>query len=89
MPAIMAVGVARQRAQGQKTIRMVTALIRSPVVTYTSAAVSRATGTIQVAHRSAARITGALLFSASSTNFTTLARVVSSPTLVAFIALKF
>ena len=51
--AMMAVGVARTNAQGQKTTRIVTARIISPVKNQVKAAEVRAMTTIQVAQRSA------------------------------------
>ena len=53
MAAMMAVGVASTRAQGQNTTRMVTARMISPVISQVRRAADRAMTTIQVAHRSA------------------------------------
>ena len=47
----MAVGVASTRAQGQKTTRMVTARMISPVISQVRTAAVRAMTTTQVAHR--------------------------------------
>ena len=51
--AIMAVGVARTRAQGQKTTSIVTARMIYPVASQVTMAAVRAMMTIQVAQRSA------------------------------------
>ena len=53
MAAIMAVGVARTKAQGQNTTNIVTALIISPVKNQVRPAADNAITTIQVAHLSA------------------------------------
>ena len=75
MAAMMAVGVASTRAQGQKTTRMVTARSTSPGTIQAPAAAVRAVTTIQVAQRSArltiralpASAAGRRMMSASST----------------------
>ena len=51
--AMIAVGVAKTRAQGQKTTKMVTARIISPVMIQVRSAAVRAITTIHVAQRSA------------------------------------
>ena len=65
--AIMAVGVASTRAQGQNTTRMVTARITWPVNSQVRAAAVSARITIQVAHRSARPTIFALPASADCT----------------------
>ena len=51
--SMMAIGVARTRAHGQNTTRIVTARMISPVKSQVRAAAKRAITTIQVAKRSA------------------------------------
>ena len=53
MAAMMAVGVARTRAQGQNTTKMVTARMICPVMSQVRTAAVRAITTIHVAQRSA------------------------------------
>ena len=61
------VGVARARAQGQKTTKTVTALIISDVIKYAAIAIIKAAGTSQPAHLSTILCIGALFSSASFT----------------------
>ena len=75
-----AVGVASTRAHGQKTTRIVTARISSPVTSHVTQAMESAAATIQVAHRSASRTIFARLASADSTSFAMRAIVEASPT---------
>ena len=84
--AMMAVGVAKTRAQGQKTTRMVTARMISPVRSQVKAAALRAITTIQVAHRSAMPTIFAFPASADCTRRIMRWMELSSPTLVAFIS---
>ena len=67
MAAIIAVGVARTRAQGQNTTRIVTERTISWVIIPAIAAVSIARGTSQLAALSASLCIGAFRFSASLT----------------------
>ena len=83
MAAIMAVGVASTRAQGQNTTKIVTARISSPVTKPVMAAADRAITTIQVAHRSASPTIFALPASADWTSRTIRWMELSSPTRVA------
>jgi len=83
MAAMMAVGVASTRAQGQKTTRMVTARSTSPVTIQVPAAAVRAVTTIQVAQRSARLTIRALPASADCTRRIMRCRELSSPTLTA------
>ena len=80
MAAIMAVGVASTRAQGQKTTKMVTARMISPVTAQVTAAAVRAITTIQVAHRSARPTILALPASADCTRRIIRWMELSSPT---------
>ena len=64
MAATMAVGVARTKAQGQNTTRIVTALIIYPVIIHVNNALIKAATTIYVAHLSAIPTILALLASA-------------------------
>ncbi len=66
--AIMAVGVAKTSAQGQKTTRIVTARKISFVTSQVTIAVLKEATTIHVAHLSAVRTIGVLSVSADSTN---------------------
>ena len=84
--AIMAVGVAKTKAQGQKTTRIVTARIISPLITQVRAAAVRAITTIQVAQRSAMPTIFALPASADCTSRIIRWIELSSPTLVACIS---
>ena len=86
MAAIMAVGVARTRAQGQNTTRMVTARMICPVMSQVSAAADRAMTTIQVAHRSAMPTILALPASVDWTSRIIRWMELSSPTLAARIS---
>ena len=81
--AMMAVGVARTRAQGQNTTRMVTARIISPVTAQVMAAALSAMTTIQVAQRSARPTILALPASALCTRRIMRWMELSSPTRVA------
>ena len=86
MAAMMAVGVASTRAQGQKTTRMVVARMICPVTTQVMAAALRAMTTIQVAQRSARPTILALPASADCTSRIIRWMELSSPTLVASIS---
>ena len=86
MAAMMAVGVASTRAQGQNTTRMVTARMGSRVMRPVRAAAVRAATTIQVAHRSARPTILALPASADWTSRTIRWMELSSPTLAARIS---
>ena len=86
MAAMMAVGVASTRAQGQNTTRMVTARMISSVISQVSPAAARAITTIQVAQRSARPTILALPASADWTRRIIRWMELSSPTLVASIS---
>ena len=86
MAAVIAVGVASTRAQGQKTTRMVTARMISLVKTQVRAAALSAMTTIQVAHRSASPTIFALPASADCTSRIILWMELSSPTRAASIS---
>ena len=86
MAAMMAVGVASTRAQGQNTTRMVTARMIWPVMSQVRAAALRAMTTIQVAQRSARPTILALPASADWTRRIIRWMELSSPTLVASIS---
>ena len=86
MPAMIAVGVASTKAQGQKTTRIVTARIISPVKNHVIPAEMRAMATIHVAQRSAIPTIFALPASADSTRRIIRCRELSSPTFVAVIS---
>ena len=66
IPARIAVGVARMKAQGQNTTSTVTALMNSPVKIQVATAQANTVATSRVAHLSARVTTGALFSSASS-----------------------
>ena len=91
VPTMMAVGVARPKAQGQETTSTDTAMVRAnskvaPQISHTMAettAMAITTGTNTPATRSASLAMGALELVASSTRRMIWARAVSSPTLVA------
>ena len=80
MAAMMAVGVARTRAQGQNTTRIVTARMISPVKSHVSAAAVRAITTIHVAQRSASPTIFAFPASADCTSRIMRWMELSSPT---------
>ena len=80
MAAMMAVGVASTRAQGQNTTSMVTARIISPVTAQVMPAASRAVTTTQVAQRSARPTILALPASADWTRRIMRWMELSSPT---------
>ena len=86
MATIMAVDVARTRAQGQRTTRMVTARIICPEIAHVSAAAHRAITTIQVAQRSAMPTIFAFPASADCTKHIMRCMELSSPTLDARIS---
>ena len=83
MAAMMAVGVASTRAQGQNTTRMVTERMISPVNSQVSTAADRAMTTIQVAQRSARPTILAFPASADWTSRIIRWMELSSPTLEA------
>lgn len=78
--AMMAVGVARIRAQGQKTTSTVTARYASPVTARVRMATLRAIATMYTAHLSAVRTILDLLALASSSILAMRAAVASAPT---------
>ena len=86
MAAIMAVGVASTRAQGQNTTRMVTARIRSLVMNPIRMDAVNAVTTIHVAQRSASPTIFAFPASADCTRRIIRWMELSAPTLVAFIS---
>ena len=86
MAAMMAVGVASTKAQGQKTTSMVTARMIWPDISQVRAAAVRAMTTIQVAHRSASLTILAFPASADWTRRIIRQIELSSPTLEAFIS---
>ena len=86
MAAIIAVGVARTRAHGQKTTRMVTARMIWPEISHVRTAALKAITTIQVAHRSAIPTIFALSASADWTRRIIRWMELSSPTLDAFMS---
>ena len=86
MAAIIAVGVASTRAQGQKTTSMVTERIISPVTNQVITAALKAVTTIHVAHLSARLTIFALSASADWTSLIILCMELSSPTLTATIS---
>ena len=88
MAAIMAVGVASTRAQGQNTTSTVTAVMIFWLNRYAKMAMSSATGTSQLAALSAMRCMGACLFSASWTMRISFCRELFSPTLVAVMSME-
>ena len=83
MAAIMAVGVAKTNAQGQKTTKTVTARMLSPVKIQVAKAVISAMITIQVAHLSARPTIFALLASAFFTSCTMRCIELLAPLLLA------
>ena len=83
MAAMIAVGVASTRAQGQNTTRIVTARIISPVTAQVPAAATSAVTTIHVAQRSARPTILALPASADCTRRIMRWMELSSPTLAA------
>ena len=84
--AMIAVGVARTSAHGQKTTRIVTARMISPEISQVRAAAVRAITTIHVAQRSARPTILAFPASADCTRRIILWIELSSPTLDAFIS---
>ena len=88
IPAITAVGVARIKAQGQKTTSTVTARMNSPVIIHVPAAHKRAMTTSQVAHLSARLTMGALFSSASRARRIMRCRELSAQRAVAFMVVE-